>query len=245
MIKVGVADYGLNVWYGAAYDYRDRFAMLKELGYDGIERLVVSSAAEAVERAADARQMGMDFATCEAANANQTIRFASALGLKYVWITAPYYDMDVHVRHVNSQIETAKKYGLKVVLHNHMGYVETPEQVETLLAQCPEMGLLLDTGHIAAAGGDPLYFIEKYFDRLVAVHVKDFVYKDKEAEIWHERIRFCELGAGEMGELNRLAVLKLLEMGYNGWLFVEHDTHLQDPKLDLAISREFIRKCGI
>ena len=34
LIKVGVADYGLNVWYGAVYDYRDRF--------DGVSGITLS-----------------------------------------------------------------------------------------------------------------------------------------------------------------------------------------------------------
>jgi hypothetical protein len=28
----------------------------------------------------------------------------------------------------------------------------------------------------------------------------------------------------------------LVEVGFDGWVFVEHDTHLQDPVKDLAIS---------
>lgn len=245
MIKIGVADYGLNVWYGNMYDYRDRLSMLKELDYDGLERLEVKTAAEAVERMADARQMGMDFGTCLAGSITESIRFSAALGLRYVWTDPPVTEMDVYCRQVNYQIAAAKKYGLRVVLHNHMGYVETPEQVETFLARCPEAGLLLDTAHMVAAGGDPLYFIDKYYDRLTAIHVKDFVYKDKNAQFWGDRIRFCELGAGELGDLNQLVIQKLMKKGYSGWIFVEHDTHLQEPAIDLKVSREFIRKCGI
>lgn len=246
MIKVGVADYGLNVWYGNLYDYRDRLEMLKELGYDGIERLEAKNQAEAVEIAADARRMGMDFGTCRAASAMETIRFSAAFCKTYIWVDAVFQgDMDVYCRHVNYQTEAAAKYGLKVGLHNHLGYVETSEQVETVLERCPDTGLLLDTAHLAAAGGDPLAFAEKYFDRLVAVHVKDYVYKDKDAENWWDRIRFCELGAGEMGDLNRQVLELLVKKGYEGWVYIEHDTHLQDPALDLKISRDYMRSCGI
>jgi hypothetical protein len=112
--------------------------------------------------------------------------------------------MDTFCRHVNYQVEAAGKYGLKVGLHNHLGSLaETTEQVEKFLSKCPGAGLILDCGHIAGAGGDPMYFVEKYFDRIVAVHVKDYVYKDKDAEAWYDRIRFCELGAGEMGDMNK------------------------------------------
>ena len=246
MIKVGIADYGVNQWEGALYDYRDRLTMLKEIGFDGIERVEAKDAAEAIEIVADARQMGMDFATCRTNTSRQNIRFASALGLKYLWSEGSFgNNMELYTRRVNCQIEAAKKYGLKVLLHNHMGIVETPEQVETFLAKCPDAGLLLDIGHMVVAGGDPLYFIDKYFDRLGAVHMKDFVYKDKEAAEWEKRIRFCELGAGEMGDLSRQVLLKLKDKGYEGWIHVEHDTHLQEPAKDLKISRDYMRDCGI
>lgn len=246
MIKVGIADYGVNQWEGALYDYRDRLTMLKEIGFDGIERLEAKNAAEAIEIVADARQMGMDFATCRTDTSRQNIRFTAALGLKYIWTEGPFKNnMELYTRRTNCQIEAAKKYGLKVLLHNHMGIVETPEQVETFLEKCPEAGLLLDIGHMVVAGGDPLYFIDKYFDRLGAVHVKDFVYKDKDAEDWGARIRFCELGAGEMGDLSRKVLLKLKDKGYSGWIHVEHDTHLQEPAKDLKISRDYMRDCGI
>ena len=246
MIKVGIADYGINCWEGGLYDYRDRLTMLKNIGYDGIERIEARNAAEAIEIVADARQMGMDFATCRASSDRQTIRFAAALGLKYIWTEQPFDGkMDELVRKVNCQIAASKKYGLKVVLHNHMGIVETPEQIEEFLVKCPEAYLLLDVAHLAVAGGDNMYFIEKYCQRLGAIHIKDYGYKDINADRLEDRIRFCELGAGEMGDLNAKILLKLKEKRYNGWIHVEQDVHLQEPAKDLKISRAFIQECGI
>ena len=37
----------------------------------------------------------------------------------------------------------------------------------------------------------------------------------------------------------------IVKKGYEGWVFVEHDTHLRDPLEDLAVSREFLRRAGI
>lgn len=245
MIKVGVADYGLNVWYGGMYDYEERFRMLKEIGYEGIERMEVRTHSEAIEEMARAKKMGMGFGTCRVGSATDNIRFAAALGLKYVWTEGNPGDFNKFCRHVNYQTEAAAKYGVDVVLHNHLGSVETSEQVEAFLANCPDTGLLLDVGHLAAAGGDPIYFIENYFDRIKAVHVKDYVITDPDAAEWWQRLRFCELGAGEMGDLNKQILVLLQEKGYEGWIFVEHDTHLQDPAIDLKISREYMKACGI
>ena len=38
---------------------------------------------------------------------------------------------------------------------------------------------------------------------------------------------------------------KLLEKGFDKWIFIEHDTHLREPLEDLAESREILRKWGI
>jgi len=61
---------------------------------------------------------------------------------------------------------------------------------------------------------------------------------------WWERGRFCELGAGNIG-LDNIAVMRALaDVGYDGWVFVEQDTHLQDPLNDLEISRQYLRDAG-
>lgn len=246
MIKVGVADYGLNQWYGGNYGYADRLEMLKRVGFDGIERLDVKNAAEAVEIQADAKRMGMDFGTCQGLTPWETIRWSAALGKKYVWQASSSKDFDEFCRHMNYEIEAAAKYGVKAAVHNHLGMaVETMEQVEEYLKRCPDGGLILDDAHLAAAGGDPVRIIEKYLDRIVAVHVKDYVYIDRSNPNWWESIRFCELGAGEMGDINKEVLTLLVKKGYDGWVYIEHDTHLQQPEKDLAISREYMRKCGI
>ena len=65
------------------------------------------------------------------------------------------------------QAEIAKQYGVKVGIHNHLGTpVETQEQLEEFLTRCPNCYIVFDIGHHHGAGGDPLYIIEKYFDRL-------------------------------------------------------------------------------
>ena len=110
----------------------------------------------------------------------------------------------------------------------------------------PDAGMVFDTGHLAGAGGNVIEIVEKYSVRIISLHVKDFVYKNKEASEWYERVRFCGLGCGEMGDLNADVINILKKRGYNDWILVEHDTHLRDPLQDLAESREYIRKkCGI
>lgn len=246
MIKVAVADYGLYMWYGDIYDYEERLLSLKKLGYDGLERLYAKTEAEAVNTSALARKLGMDFATCEGASPSQSLHWSAALCKKYVWAESTSTDFEVFCRQVNSQIESARRYGVIVGLHNHLGSaVETQEQIVNYMNRCPKSGLILDVAHLAGAGGDPLEIIDAYPGKLVMVHLKDYVYLNRNAEKWYERIRFCELGAGEMADTNRRIVEKLREKGYGGWIAVEQDTHLRDPMLDLKESRELLKEYGI
>ncbi|MBR5473382.1 MAG: TIM barrel protein [Clostridia bacterium] len=246
MIKVGIADYGLNVWYGNMHDYEWRLKMLKELNFDGIERLEAATAERALEYNALARKLGMDFVTCRGTNAADTLTFSAGLNKEYIWVQSNATDFDTFYRHANHQAEVAAQYGLKVGIHNHLGTpVETEEQLEKFLARCPDCYIVFDIGHHHGAGGDPLYIVEKYFDRLVTVHFKDYVIKDPDATVWSSRLRFCELGGGVMGDIPAKVAKLLQDKGYNGWVMVEHDTHLRDPRIDLKISRDYLKDCGI
>lgn len=56
---------------------------------------------------------------------------------------------------------------------------------------------------------------------------------------------FCGLGHGNLKVDNEKFVKTLIGKGYDGWLFVEHDTHMREPLLDLEESREVLRKWGV
>jgi len=246
-MKIGVADYGMNVWDGGSFDLRDRLLGLGRIGYDGLERLRAVSEADAIHQAAIFRSLGMAFATCSAPEPAASIQWTAALGKGYVWTMVTGRDFDTFCRQVNLQAEACGRWGIRLGLHNHLGsVVENHGQVEAFLARCPKCGLILDTAHLAAAYGDALHIIRTYPDRLVAIHLKDWRVTNDGVGLdrWPERGRFCELGAGNIG-LDNAAILRELDsVGYDGWVFVEQDTHHQDPLTDLAISRNYLRDAG-
>jgi sugar phosphate isomerase/epimerase len=246
-MRFGVADYGLNQWYGGCFDYESRLRAVKQIGYDGLERLEALSPADAVHKAALFRRAGMDFATCRGPTIQASIHWTAALGKHYVWAAVTGRDFDTFCRQVNEQVAACELFGLAVGLHNHLGsLVESQQQVEQFLARCPDCGLILDTAHLAAADGHPVDIVRKYADRLVAIHLKDWIVENKDVGLdrWTQRGRFCELGAGNIG-LDNAAVMKALaEVGYDGWVHVEQDTHLRDPMQDLAQSRQYLRDAG-
>lgn len=246
-MRIGVADYGLNVWDGADFDHEQRLVRLKEIGYEGTERLHAVSAADAISKAARFRWLGMDFATCLGPDPEVTIQWTAALGKTYVWTSVSGKDFDTFCRQVNGQAEACERWGIAVGLHNHLGsLVESQQELEEFLSRCPGCRLILDTAHLAAADGDSIEIVKKYADRLIAVHLKDWIVlkPDVGLDQWPQRGRFCELGAGNIGLDNAAVMRALVEVGYDDWIFVEHDTHLQDPMKDLAISRQYLRDAG-
>lgn len=244
-MKFGIADYGMNVWYGGNYDTTQRLADLKRIGYDGVERMEATSPSDAIGKAIEFKRLGMDFTTCRGPNVECSIKWTAALGKNYIWAQSSARDFNTFCRHVNAQVEAAAVFGVQIGLHNHLGtLVETQAQLDEFLARCPGCGLVLDTGHLAAAGGEVLKVVDQYRSRLIVVHVKDWSSNGAANPVnnpkWHECGYFTTLGKGNIGQDNGQVVKRLKTLGYDGWVFVEHDTHLQDPLIDLAESRAYL-----
>jgi inosose dehydratase len=134
-------------------------------------------------------------------------------------------DGEVDLDGVARAVDRARSRGLEPVFHHHMGTrVQAPAEIERLL-EGTDVALLVDTGHLTAAGGDPVEALRGWRDRIQHVHLKD-VRPDviRSAQDWDEAWRggaFCELGAGDV-DLD--AFLGELEGGgYGGWLVVEQD----------------------
>jgi inosose dehydratase len=127
-----------------------------------------------------------------------------------------------------------KARGLHLAYHHHMGTViESDADVDRLMASTgPEVGLLLDTGHLTFAGGDPVRAAHRHAARVVHVHCKD-IRRDVLAEAKRRDLPFLEaVLAGVFtvpgdGCVDYPAVLRpLAAAGYAGWLVVEAE---QDP----------------
>jgi len=243
MIKFGVADYGMFVWYGGYYDYEDRIKSVQALGFDGLERIYPKSAEDALHKAAWLRKNGMSFATCNAEDVELAIRWTSALRGEYIWAEVRGRNFEEYVRQINELTKVTSKYGIQAVIHNHLGArVESQARVEEVLRRCPDVKLLLDTGHLAVAGGDVAYIAEKYSDRIAAYHLKGWQTSDTpDASNWQDRGHFCGLGQGDFFIDNEAVVKTAIKNGFDGWIFIEHDTHLRDPLADLKESLDILK----
>lgn len=249
-MKFGVADYGMNVWYGGLFSIEDRLEALKSIGFDGIERIEAVDASDALNRATLYHKHGMDFATCRGPNIQSGIEWTCGLGKDYVWLGMDgnrQIDMKDYIRRANEFARVCGKFKIKAALHNHMcQLVENQGELEYFMEACPDVGLLLDTGHLDAGGGDVAKMACKYIDRIVAIHLKDVKLpagrdENGRAKEW----TFCELGSGNSGLDNGKIMRELIERGYDGWVFIEHDSHERDPLIDLKTSLDYLKDAGI
>lgn len=150
----------------------------------------------------------------------------------------------------------AKSYGIRAVIHPHAGgYIEFEDEIERLVQSVSydDCGLVLDTGHIYYAGGDPCAVLRRYKDRLDYVH-----FKDVNQAVYDEMMKieidfFDAAGKGAMcpigsGALNYPEIRWTLdEIGYNGWVTIEQE---KDPRNvassleDVSSSFRFVSRLG-
>jgi inosose dehydratase len=132
--------------------------------------------------------------------------------------------------------ERLRDAGLVLAYHHHMGtVVQTEDEVDRLMDACDDsVSLLLDTGHLTFAGGDPARAAERHADRIAHVHCKD-VRRAVLARSLNRDASFLDAVLDGVftvpgdGCVEYPAVLApLARAGYRGWLVVEAE---QDPSV--------------
>ena len=127
-----------------------------------------------------------------------------------------------------------RQHSVRLAFHHHMGtVVQTEAEIDRLMADThDDVGLLLDTGHLVFAGGDPVAAARRHRGRIVHVHCKD-VRPGIAAEAIAEDRSFLRAVLDGIftvpgdGSIDFTAVLReLAPIGYDGWLVVEAE---QDP----------------
>jgi len=145
---------------------------------------------------------------------------------------------------------------LRTVFHHHCaGYVETPDEIDSLLRYTDPslLGLVLDMGHYMFGGGDPLEVLKKHKDRIWHIHFKDChpgIAAKSRTEGWDYFKSvgngvFCELGKGSVAFTS--IVKELLAQKYSGWIVVEQDVlpGMGNPKICAQRNREYIKSLGL
>lgn len=94
------------------------------------------------------------------------------------------------------------------------------------------VGANLDTGNLAAQGGDPVRAVRELGKRIIHVH-----FKDVPAVGSHDCVA---LGAGIVDVKGVIRELKAI--GYDGWLSIEIETGDHDPTDEIIASAEALRR---
>lgn len=142
-------------------------------------------------------------------------------------------EMKAYGRKVSEFGEWAADQGMPLSFHHHMAtVVQYEHELDAFMANS-SIPLLLDAGHLAFAGGDPLRVIDKYHDRITHVHTKDIRQDVVDALDWSKDSFLDAVIKGAFtvpgdGSLDFEAIVqRLADHGYEGWFVVEAE---QDPK---------------
>lgn len=122
---------------------------------------------------------------------------------------------------------------MRISYHHHMGTViQSEADLERLLAGVPEISLLLDAGHLAFAGIDPVALAHRHAQRITHVHLKS-VRPEVAERVRREGWSFHRAVAGGVftvagdGCVDYPAIFRILAAAdYRGWLVVEAE---EDP----------------
>jgi inosose dehydratase len=146
--------------------------------------------------------------------------------------------------------------GLRTVFHHHCaGYVETPDEIATLLdlTSPDRLGLVFDAGHYVhgtgGEDGDVVPALNRFKERIWYIHLKDLepnVARRSRDEEWDY---FTAMRNGLYPELGKgcidfPALLRwLAAQDYKGYALVEQDIlpGMGTPKESAARSREYLR----
>ncbi|MGO4537768.1 myo-inosose-2 dehydratase [Paenibacillus sp. 2TAB19] len=147
---------------------------------------------------------------------------------------------------LNAAGRIALDYGLKLTYHHHGGTViESPEEIDRLMAitDPDAVFLLFDSGHALYGGANPLSLLQKHYDRVAYVHLKD-VRPDRLDQARASGSDFVTCIRGGVftvpgdGCIDFAPIIGvLIDRNYEGWALLEGE---QDPAAHPA--REYAEK---
>ena len=240
------------------YLLKDALCEIREAGYDGAE--IFDPLAKIGPPAAlkiQLGEIGLELATLSAnvrvsaddkadiAEAKEKAYFAGGFGVKALMVTGGWANDGLKKeaggykalsKRIDSLAAYTGKFGMQVAFHNHLDtIVEEEKDILNLLEFSGSLKLCIDTGHLAAAGGDPAAVIEKYASSVALIHLKD----------WDPRIRdFVELGRGILCHNLKNILATLEKINYTNWIIVELDRTSRTPFESARLSRDFLRGMG-
>jgi inosose dehydratase len=136
-------------------------------------------------------------------------------------------DVNLLAKGLDQMQKITERYGLIACFHPHLGSIaEKPQEIDELFA-LSNIKVCPDVAHLQAGGYDPIAFLEKYYDRIAFVHLKDW-----------DGNSFVPMGTGQV---DNAAIIDWLKgRGYEGDWLVECDGYPGDATEACKINYKYL-----
>lgn len=170
---------------GTMNDSKENFRAASEMGYDGVEMFGPNFEILPEELIPLLNELNLEAVSLHAPASDmveQLIPFANALGMKFIGIGMEVMMDDEAVHRFAEKLNRIGKVcaqnGLTLTYHNHtQEFMPCGDEkvIDVLMKETdPEyVSFELDAGWCAAAGFDPIEFVQQYSGRVKLIHVKE------------------------------------------------------------------------
>lgn len=182
-MKVGIGTYsfgGIASYLGLGPTLLEKFQTIRDLGFTSVELLPVDLDNDVEDIKKWLKETGLTVTSVHAEPTEEIVKKMAALGGKAViWAGTPFCNREeaIEVAHLLDEMaEMAEPYGIKIGYHNHSQEFYVDESkclLEHLLDNSTKCFSQLDCGWAQNGGMYPPYFIRKYKNRIVSIHVKE------------------------------------------------------------------------
>ena len=234
-INLGLASYSLR-----DFSLTQTIRMIKRLGLKKVSlkevHLPIDSSKESIVKAVEEIKLaglelyavGVIYMTTEA-EVIRAFEYAKAAGVDLI-VGVPEYNL------LPIAEQKVKEYNIKLAIHNHgpndKRYPSPADVYDRIQNMDKRVGMCLDIGHTMRLGIDPSIPLEKYFDRILDIHIKDENHAAAEGTT-------IEIGRGVIDIPKFLKTL--LKLNYKGTCAFEFEKDKDDPIPGLAESIGYIK----
>jgi inosose dehydratase len=167
--------------------------------------------------------IGVENMTGDPAKDQSKFDFCKAAGVPNMSITFGPELFDNNFAGLRALDAMIERTGIKVGIHNHGGYdwLGNDRILDYVFKNTKNVGLHMDTAWAIDAKQDPCKWVERFGNRLTAVHVKDFTYSPK------RQPTDVVIGTGILDLPKLMGMLK--GMNFAGPIVIEYEGDFANP----------------
>jgi inosose dehydratase len=233
--ELGIASYTFR-----KFSLQDTLAMTSRVGIKNIvfkdfHLPLTATKEEIINTVEKVKQAGINLYGCgviymnDEAAVDQAFEYAKTAGMRMI-IGAPSYEL---LPLIDKKV---KEYEIVMAIHNHGPGDKIYPTLESIYEKVKDLdkgiGICHDIGHTQRYGEDPVKDTEKFFDRILDVHIKDVTSASEEGAN-------CEVGRGIIDIPGLLKVL--IKNNFHGKVSFEYEKDENDPLPGLAESVGYVR----